>query len=135
MALDLSPVVRLIAEQSESVGLVGAACLMVWGAIVAFKHVREALDLGGGGERYGGGPGYESGGFSGDDYWDHYSVVSPGGVSGDANDFYDGYTAEDDARDRAAAGLSAGGGWTPVDEDEFVRNMALIESGEDSRHG
>jgi len=55
MAIDVSLVAAAIASQAEPVGLIGAACLLIWGALVAFKFVREAFGIGSSGGGGGGG--------------------------------------------------------------------------------
>jgi len=48
-AIDISPVADFVLENIQAVSLVGVACLGIWGAISAFRVLREMLSLGGGG--------------------------------------------------------------------------------------
>jgi hypothetical protein len=95
-----------VLENIQAVSLVGVACLGIWAAISAFRVLRELLGFG-----PASGAGSASHGAGGDDYWD-------------------GYTAADDARDRAAAGAGL--------EAVYERASAMASAGEgqsqDFRH-
>lgn len=95
-AIDVSGVVSGVAEQAAPVAAVGIACLLVFVAVQAFNWVRAAVGQGGVGA-------VSADAANGDDHWAGYSVLNRGESE---IDYWDGYTAADDARDRAAAGLA-----------------------------
>ena len=60
-AIDVSALGTALLENIQAVSLVGVACLGIWGAISAFKVLREMLSLDDGGGRVGGGSNVSAG--------------------------------------------------------------------------